>query len=351
MAASSPLLISIPTFLFSDSPPLSSLLIFSRIFSFFYKLSSSLTCFLFLALSPSLSSFPEPFSPFRSLFYYLAVLFFSLLKVRSFLSRSPSLQLPRLLSYTFSAFPFTDSFPKEFLSHLLNFPLPIPFSLFHDNLLLLAIQLSIFLLLSLSETHPLFRSLTLSLLSLAISLSFSPSLPSNRSHTLYFPPFSSLFFSLASALFLLPLESPVLSSTSLVLVRYIFLSFVSLNLSPLSDFSPLSCNRTVAQSLTFAPPPSTILYLLLSLLHALWIRVPLCGIRGEKGGRMVKAMRLDFTPRSLRQQYTCAKFLICVLLVGLSVLLLLFSSWVISPSGEQATKPSGNGESLFSLLR
>ena len=65
---------------------------------------------------------------------------------------------------------------------------------------------------------------------------------------------------------------------------------------------------------------------------------------------MVKEMSLDLGPWSLRQHYTCAKFLVCVLLIGLSVLLLLFSSRVIGPSEEQATKPSGNGVSLFSLL-
>ena len=65
---------------------------------------------------------------------------------------------------------------------------------------------------------------------------------------------------------------------------------------------------------------------------------------------MVKEARPDMGPWSLRQHYTCATFLVCVLLIGLSVFLLLFSSRVICPSGEKATKSSGNGESLFSLL-
>ena len=137
------------------------------------------------------------------------------------------------------------------------------YSLFNCQFFYCSLSLKLTLYFALS----LFLSYLLRYLSLFLSLFQFLSLALVKSHA--YSLFSSLFFSLASALFLLPLESPVLSSTSLVLVRYIFLSFVSLNLSPLSDFSPLSCNRTVSQSLTFAPPPSTILYLLLSPLHAL----------------------------------------------------------------------------------
>lgn len=60
---------------------------------------------------------------------------------------------------------------------------------------------------------------------------------------------------------------------------------------------------------------------------------------GVGEGRMVKETRLDWSPWSLHNHYTCAKFLVCILLIGLSLRLLLSSSWGFCPFPEHAAKP------------
>ncbi|XP_078431569.1 protein trichome birefringence-like 25 [Wolffia australiana] len=60
---------------------------------------------------------------------------------------------------------------------------------------------------------------------------------------------------------------------------------------------------------------------------------------------MVKKMELEWNPFSLHQRVSCAKFILCILLIGLSVRLLLFSSSVLCPFGERPAKPSSSSSS------